>query len=105
MAATQSPPSDVIGKARPRIDGPLKVSGRAMYASDHHFPGMLYAVPVGSTIAKGEIKKLDSSIAEKMPGVRGVYHRENIGKLFRVAVSFGEDMSKVDEERTPFEDD
>ncbi|HET6407979.1 MAG TPA: xanthine dehydrogenase family protein molybdopterin-binding subunit, partial [Chthoniobacteraceae bacterium] len=43
--------------------------------------------------------------AEKMPGVRAVYHRKNIGTLFRVAVSFGEEMSKVDEQRPPFEDD
>src|SRR5947208_2395210 len=41
----------VIGKGRPRVDGPLKVTGTAQYASDHNFPGMLYAVPVGATIA------------------------------------------------------
>ena len=41
-----------IGKARARVDGPLKVTGTARYASDHNFPGMLYAVPVGATIAK-----------------------------------------------------
>ncbi len=33
--------SKVIGVATPRIDGPLKVSGSAMYASDHNFPGLL----------------------------------------------------------------
>lgn len=77
-----------------------------MYASDHHFPGMLYAVPVCSTVAAGEIKSLDTSTAEKMTGVRAVYHRSNIGKLFRVAVSFGTpEWSKVDETRPPFEDD
>ena len=38
--------SKVIGVATPRIDGPLKVSGAAMYASDHNFPGLLYAWPV-----------------------------------------------------------
>src|SRR5262249_30845418 len=85
-------------------DGPLKVTGRAMYASDLHFPGMLYAVPVCSTIANGKIESLDASAAQKLPGVRAIYHRGNIGKLFRVAVSFGEDMSKVDEQRPPFED-
>ena len=31
----------VIGKGQPRIDGPVKVSGVAQYASDFHFPGML----------------------------------------------------------------
>ena len=37
----------------PRVDGPLKVSGVAMYTSDHNLPGMLYAVPVCATIASG----------------------------------------------------
>jgi xanthine dehydrogenase YagR molybdenum-binding subunit len=67
----------VIGKDQPRIDGPLKVSGGAMYASDFHFPGLLYAVPVEATIANGKIKKLDTTAAEKMPGVRAIFHRGN----------------------------
>lgn len=104
MAATLT--TNVVGKAQARIDGPLKVSGRAMYASDHHFPGMLFAVPVGSTIARGQIEKLDATEAEKIPGVRAIYHRGNIGKLFRINVSFGgEEGAMMDEERPPFEDD
>ena len=67
-----------LGGALPRIDGPLKVTGAAKYTSDHHFPGMLYAVPVSSTIAKGKIVSLDTASAEAMPGVRAVYHRANI---------------------------
>ena len=106
MAAAQITSPSVVGKARPRVDGPLKVTGRAMYASDHHFPGMLFAVAVTSTIAKGEIESLDLSVAEKMPGVRAIYHRENIGKLFRVNVTFGGDnWAMLDETRPPFEDD
>jgi xanthine dehydrogenase YagR molybdenum-binding subunit len=75
-----------------------------MYTSDHNLPGMLYAVPVCATIAKGTIKRLDTSSAERMPGVKAVYHRENIGKLFRAAP--GEGLSAyLDERRPPFEDD
>ena len=55
MSASSMAPS-VIGKPRPRVDGPLKVTGSAKYTSDFHLAGMLYAVPVGATIAKGEIK-------------------------------------------------
>ena len=73
--------SKVIGVATPRIDGPLKVSGSAMYASDHNFPGLLYAWPVCATISSGTVTRLDTAGAEKMPGVIAVYHRENIGKL------------------------
>ena len=43
-----------IGRDTPRVDGPLKVTGTAQYASDFHFPGLLYAVPVEATIANGE---------------------------------------------------
>jgi xanthine dehydrogenase YagR molybdenum-binding subunit len=97
----------VIGKKTPRVDGPLKVSGKAMYASDHHFPGMVYAVPVCSTIANGEILAIDTSAAEKLPGVRAIFHRRNIGRLARAEVNheFGADMSRLDERRPPLEDD
>ena len=107
MAATQPAPLSVIGKAQPRVDGPLKVSGKAMYTSDHHFPGMLYAVPVCATIANGEAQKIDTSTAEEMPGVRAIFVRSNIGKLFRASESFSPDaaMSHVDETRPPLEDD
>ena len=50
----------------PRVDGPLKVTGAAMYSSDYNLPGMLYAVPVCATIASGSITNLDISRAESM---------------------------------------
>jgi xanthine dehydrogenase YagR molybdenum-binding subunit len=96
--------SKIIGVATRRVDGPLKVSGAAMYASDHHFPGLLYAWPVCATIANGSIASLETGEAEKLPGVVAIYHRANIGKLYRVPPSAG--MSLIlDERRTPFEDD
>lgn len=94
----------VIGKPQVRIDGPFKVSGTAMYATDHNFPGMLYAVPVEATIANGKIQKIDTSAAEKMPGVRAIFHRANIGKISRSTP--GEGFEKICiERRPPFEDD
>ena len=42
---------------------------------------MLYAVPVGSTIANGELVELETKEAEHMPGVHAVLHRANIGKF------------------------
>jgi xanthine dehydrogenase YagR molybdenum-binding subunit len=75
-----------------------------MYASDFHFPGMLYAVPVEATIANGRVEKLDTAAAEKMPGVRAIFHRANIGKIFRSVK--GEGLKRICEERRPpFEDD
>ncbi|MGA3222491.1 MAG: xanthine dehydrogenase family protein molybdopterin-binding subunit [Acidobacteriaceae bacterium] len=88
----------------PRVDGPLKVSGAAIYTSDHNLPGMLYAVPVCATIANGSIASIDSDRAQGMPGVKAVYTRQNIGKLFRTAPA--QDFTGIlDERRPPFEDD
>jgi xanthine dehydrogenase YagR molybdenum-binding subunit len=88
----------------PRVDGALKVSGGAMYTSDYHLPRMLYAVPVCATIANGSIAGLDTSRAESMPGVKAVYHRGNIGKIFRTPPASGFSLI-MDERRPPFEDD
>ncbi len=105
MATTQKiPTTSPIGHRTPRVDGPRKVSGAAQYAADFHFPGMLYAVPVEATIANGRVVKIDTSAAEKMPGVRAVYHRENIGKIFRSVLGPGF-AGITDERRPPFEDD
>jgi xanthine dehydrogenase YagR molybdenum-binding subunit len=93
-----------VGRDTPRIDGPRKVSGLAQYTADFHFPGMLYAVPVEATIANGKLVKLDTAAAEKMPGVRAIFCRENIGKIFR-SVMQPEFESVCDERRPPFEDD
>ncbi len=40
-------------------------------------------MPVEATIANGKITKIDTAAAEKMPGVRAIFHRANIGKIFR----------------------
>src|ERR1700720_5046803 len=99
MPATRNGPMSVVGKPQPRIDGPLKVSGKAIYTSDHHFPGMVYAVPVCATIANGEVQKIDTSAAEKMPGVRAIFHRANIGKISRSTP--GEGFEGICVERRP----
>src|SRR5881398_2637440 len=88
-AAQEIPTTSPIGRETPRVDGPLKVTGKAQYTSDFHFPGMLYAVPVEATIANGRVVKLDTAAAEKMPGVRAILHRENIGKIFRSVLGPG----------------
>src|SRR5437879_2242663 len=98
------PATSPIGRDTRRVDGPLKVTGKAQYPSDCHCPCLLYSVPVEATIAKGKVIKLDIVAAEKMPGVRAIFHRENIGKIFRSVQGVGfEGIS--DERRPPFEDD
>src|SRR5262245_25709009 len=105
MPTTQDTPTvSPIGRDTPRVEGPLKVSGVAQYTSDFKFPGQLYAVPVEATIANGRVVKIDTAAAEKMPGVRAIFHRENIGKIFRSVLGPGFE-GIADERRPPFEDD
>src|SRR5437899_1855648 len=105
MSATQEiSTTSPIGRSTPRVDGPLKVSGKAQYTSDFHFPGLLYAVPVEATIANGKVLKLDTAAADKMPGVRAILHRQNIGKIFRSTMGPGFE-GICEERRPPFEDD
>jgi xanthine dehydrogenase YagR molybdenum-binding subunit len=105
MPTTQETPTlSPIGRSTPRVDGPLKVSGVAQYTSDFHFPGQLYAVPVEATIASGRVVQLDTAAAEKMPGVQAIFHRQNIGEIFRSVQGPGFD-GICDERRPAFEDD
>jgi xanthine dehydrogenase YagR molybdenum-binding subunit len=100
--STPYTPSAVIGADLPRIDGPLKTTGQAQYAADYHFPGMVHAVAVSSTVAAGTIHTIDTSRAEKMPGVVSILHHGNIGPLFRMAP--GGHGGRTSESRPPFED-
>ena len=59
-----------IGKRISRIDGPEKSSGRAKYTFDLVRPGMLYAKVVGSAHAHAKVASIDTSEAEKLPGVK-----------------------------------
>jgi len=62
----------IIGKSRVRIDTPGKVDGSAEFGLDVKLPGMLHAVLAQSPVLGGKLTALDSSVAEKMPGVRKV---------------------------------
>src|SRR5499433_2617032 len=102
--AQQSTATSPIGRDTLRVNGARKVTGLAQYTSDFNFPGMLYAMPVEATIANGKLLTLDTSAAEKMPGVRAVFHRRNIGRIFRSTPAPGFDRVCL-ERRPPFEDD
>jgi xanthine dehydrogenase YagR molybdenum-binding subunit len=67
-----------IGKPTERYDGPAKVMGKGKYTADVNLPGMLYARMVGATIPHGRIVSIDTSAAEKVPGVRAVHVIEHV---------------------------
>ena len=62
-----------VGKPTVRWDGPAKASGRGKYTADVHLPGMLYAYMRGADIPHGRIVSIDTSAAERYPGVKAVY--------------------------------
>jgi xanthine dehydrogenase YagR molybdenum-binding subunit len=62
----------LIGKRISRLDGPWKASGSAKYAYDANRPNMLYGRMVQSPHAHAKIVAIDTSVAEKMPGVKAV---------------------------------
>ena len=61
-----------IGTNYVRVDAEEKVTGRALYAEDIQLPRMIYGVVVRSPYPHARIKSIDTSEAEKMPGVRAV---------------------------------
>ncbi|MGP8297863.1 molybdopterin cofactor-binding domain-containing protein [Streptomyces inhibens] len=68
----------MIGQPLNRVDGPLKVSGRATYAYEYWEAGQpLYGVIVGATIGKGRITRIDTESAERAQGVHMVMTHHN----------------------------
>ena len=74
------PEGRMIGKRRvPRVDGYEKASGSAVYTRDIYRPGMLYAKFLRSPHAHAKIKRLDTSKAEALQGVRAVLRYDDPG--------------------------
>src|SRR5713101_3743354 len=62
----------VIGKPTKRLDGGLKSSGRAKYSSDFNPKDLLFGALVTSPHAHARVTGIDTSEAEKLPGVTAV---------------------------------
>jgi xanthine dehydrogenase YagR molybdenum-binding subunit len=72
---------NVVGQALPRVDGPLKVSGKARFAAEIPFPDLTYAALCFSTIARGRVTSIETSDAKAAPGVLLVMTHENAPRL------------------------
>jgi len=70
-----------IGAPIERIDARAKVTGAAAYAADMPVAGVAHAVIVGSTIARGRLRAVDSREARRMPGVIAVLARGAVPRL------------------------
>ena len=62
----------VVGRPTPRVEGELKVTGKAQYSADLKLPNMLWGRCLRSPISYGRIKSIDFSKALKVPGVKAV---------------------------------
>lgn len=62
----------VVGKSLPRVDGFIKATGQARYTDDLSLPGMLYGKMLRSPFPHAKILHIDTSRAEKLPGVKAV---------------------------------
>ncbi len=75
MADYRWPAADrraLIGKRISRLDGPWKAGGTATYTYDVHREGMLFGRMVLCPHAHAKVKSIDTSAAEKMPGVKAI---------------------------------
>ena len=70
-----------IGEAVSRIDGILKVTGAATYTTDFPVPNTAHGFLIKSEIAAGKILDIDTSAAEKSPGVVAVITHKNAPKV------------------------
>jgi len=91
----------IVGKSQPQVWGVSRVTGEAKYTADFSFPQMLQGATVRSTIPSGRILSIDTSEAEKMPGVVRVITWADIpgenahGKLIRDQPVLAKDRVRV----------
>jgi len=73
----------VVGRATDRIDGPKKTTGTAPYAAERHdvVANQAYGYILGSAIATGTIRSIDTAAAKAAPGVLAIVTHENAGPL------------------------
>lgn len=66
-----------IGAARTRDDAEVKVRGEATYSYEFPVDRAAYVFVVQSTIAKGRIARIETAVAEDLPGVLAVLTHQN----------------------------
>jgi xanthine dehydrogenase YagR molybdenum-binding subunit len=77
-----NPKSGVVGQPLSRVDGFAKVTGRAKYSAEYNqLPGLVHAVLKTSDVARGRVTRIDTSAAQKQPGVLAILTHENLPKL------------------------
>jgi CO/xanthine dehydrogenase Mo-binding subunit len=90
--AADQAPYKVIGTRPIRPDGVDKVTGRAIYGADVKLPGMLFGKVLRSPHAHARIRRIDTSAALRLPGVRAVTTAEDLPALADNIADLGESV-------------
>jgi xanthine dehydrogenase YagR molybdenum-binding subunit len=96
----------VLGRRTPRLEGPLKVTGRAKYASDINTPGLLHAFLMRSPYGRARVKSVSVDAARAMPGVKRVnvsmgpggfaqYHGQGIAEILAETAEQARDAARA----------
>jgi xanthine dehydrogenase molybdenum-binding subunit len=80
----------IVGTRPIRHDGVDKVTGRAQYGADMQMTGLLYGYVLRSPHAHARIKRIDTSKAEKFPGVKAVITAADFPATAERLVDLGE---------------
>ncbi len=88
-----------IGADTSRIDGRAKVTGAAKYAAEFNVPGLAHGSVITSNIAKGRILRIDSSRAQRVPGVLDVLTHANRPRMAQSDDAYKDDVAP---DGTPF---
>ena len=80
--ADTNPQQGVVGQPLSRVDGWAKVTGAAKYSAEYNqLPGLVHAVLKTSDVAKGRVTGIDTSAAQRAPGVLAIFTQQNLPKL------------------------
>jgi len=83
----------VAGRGVSRYEAPDKVTGRTKYAADFSLPDMIHGAILGSTVAHGLVKRIDTSRAKALPGVLAVITADDVPDAF-----YGVSPARYDEQ-------
>lgn len=76
-----NPQAAVVGQPLSRVDGWAKVTGAAKYSAEYnHLPGLVHAVLKTSDVSKGRVTSIDTSAAQREPGVLAIFTHQNLPK-------------------------
>ncbi|MBV8166943.1 MAG: xanthine dehydrogenase family protein molybdopterin-binding subunit, partial [Alphaproteobacteria bacterium] len=98
-------PDTLIGRATPRVDGRLKVTGAARYGADAEIANPAFAHLVTSRIARGRITRLDDTATRAVSGVLDVLTHDTVkgqikpGKFFAAGGYVGSTILPLGSER------